>query len=98
MRTEEEFTKYQKCQTWIITILLCVVVFLSTTVAYEYSLSAESEKTDVLAKTLSQVNEMLNPGNSIVPQINEILIKTGYSGLQRTVKIPRVIEEEEIDE
>jgi len=81
-----------KTKDFLLVVLLLVVVFLATTMVWQMRVQNATERADTLATALAQVNELADERSAIVVQINEVLIKTGYSHLQR--KIIKKVEEE----
>ena len=79
----------EKRQWWIITVLLCVIIFLAVTVFYEASIRSGWEKSNLLAGALSDVNKLLPEGNEYIVPINNVLKQTGYGKLQRITQIPK---------
>ena len=81
-----------KTKNIIISLLVVIIVWLATTMAYQLEVQNATDRADDLALTLSQVNELADVRSPIIGQINEVLDRTGYSHLKR--KVINKVEEE----
>jgi hypothetical protein len=81
-----------KTKNIIISLLVVIIVWLATTMAYQLKVQNATDRADDLALSLSQINELIDSRNPMVAQINEILSNNGYQYLKR--KVINKVEEE----
>ena len=81
-----------KTKNIIISLLVVIIVWLASTMAYQLEVQNATDRADDLALSLSQINELIDSRNPMVAQINEILSNNGYQYLKR--KVINKVEEE----
>ena len=88
--TQAELQRKRDWMQWIIiTSLLCVVVFMGTTLYFSGSLKTSADRSVLMAQALQQLNGMLPAGSEIIPQVNSILDRAGYPQLRRKIEVKK---------